>query len=143
MKARRSSRWFLLKVAILLIGLSQGFFPSGLDEDEFSRASVVSLLIVALLSCIGVFLVSSLLLIARREIFTRPSWFLPPFSISNHIFVFDFSAYYFFSAGVGLLISSYTQNQPQWLGGTFVAMGIGLFLGVHGVLLAFKNRFAN
>jgi hypothetical protein len=141
MKAHRSRLWLLLKIAILSIGFFQGFFPSGVPDPESSRASASILLILALGSCLGVFSISALLIAPKQKVFAKPSWLLPPFTIANPLFVFDFCAYYMVIAGVGVIVGSHIQDRSSWLAGMLIAIGIGLFIGVKGVLTAFKERF--
>ncbi len=80
---------------------------------------------------------------AETRLMTKPSWFANPLSIYQPCQFFHMAAWAFLADGLLTITTTLIRHGSlSVLGGLFLAMGAGSWLGIHLLTRVFRDRFA-
>lgn len=135
--------WLTVRIVLILLAFAQSSSFIDSFSGDFSKAAWPFFFEIIGIAAISVFAITSFLLPngASGEKWLRPSWFINPLNVRQVLILFDFASYYLLSLGLGCLVFGLLRNPPNWVWEIPLSIGVGVFLGVHTVLLFFKDRF--
>jgi hypothetical protein len=135
--------WLTVRIVLIILAFVQGSSFIDSFPGDFSKAAWPFFFEVLGIVAISVFAITSFLLpsSASKEKWPRPSWFTNLLNFRQALTIFDFASYYLLSLGLGCLVFGFLRNPLSWVWELPVATGLGMFFGVHAVLILFQNRF--
>jgi hypothetical protein len=142
MKGNRNL-WLAVRIVLILLAFAQSNSFIDSFSGDFSKAAWPFFFELIAIAAISVFAIVSFLLPSKAsgEKWLRPSWFINPLNIRQVLILFDFASYYLLSLGIGCLVFGLLRNPPNWVWEIPLSIGVGVFLGVHALLLFSKDRF--
>jgi len=139
----RNWLWLCFRIALLAVGLLQGpRFVAQFGSAGFLKPSwVFPIKMIGIISSAIVVLIGIQASKVTEKKWPRPSWFENPFGLDRPVSIFEVGAYYFLAAGISSALVGFNSTPKTWAWELLVSIGVGLWLGTHACLIAYRNRF--
>jgi hypothetical protein len=137
------SRWFWVRIALVVAGCFLGFSITSLENIDSSNVDWTTCLLLFIFVPLGLLLIIGIQAInpLSAEVWRKPSWDINPFIFKEPLQFFHLGAYHFMAGGtIGCIMLFYRGKQAAPLAISLLSIGVGLWLGVKLCIFTFRKK---